>query len=278
MSLIACMNTQTIYAETLPNKIRNSAKAGFTAMELWIDEVEDYCKQGHTLADVNRMLADNNIKCLSTIKIEGWFENDGELMGVADDHRQIMGECRRRMEIAKTLGSPYIIACPSYSHRGHSAELQQGVDYFYEILELGREVGIVPTIEFLGQSGQINTIEICMDFLKRVNHPDGKMVVDSYHLWRGGGKIEDFAKADVSIVSMLHINDITPEIDRAVYRDRNRILPGDGVLDLTRFIAIAREMGYSGVVSLGVYNRALWERDSLEVCIDGYQKTMKFLE
>ncbi len=278
MVFIPCLNTQTIYLETLPNKIKHAAMAGFEAMELWLEEVEQFCTQGGTLSQVKRILSENNIKCLSTIKIEGWFENDGALMGVSDNHQAILGECKRRIDLAAELGAPYLIACPSFSHRGHFAELQQGVDYFHEILELAKGSDVKITIEFIGQSGQINTIERCMDFLERVDHPDGTMVVDSYHLWRGGGLIDDFAKANKAIVSMLHINDVDPFIQREIYRDRDRIMPGDGMLDLVKFINIAKEIGFSGVVSLGVYNRKLWERDSLEVCREGYTKTMSILQ
>lgn len=279
MSFIPCLNTQTINAETLPNKIRHAAMAGFEAMELWIDEVDEYLAQGHRMADVQRLLADNNIVCRSTIKIDGWFETDGSIMNVSDTHAAIMGECERRMVMARELGSPYIIACPAYSHRGYATPpLEVGVAHFRELLELGESIGVIPTIEFLGQSHAINSIERCIDFLTQVSHPNAKMVVDSYHLWRGGGSSEDLAKADVGMISMLHINDMDPTIERAIHRDRNRLMPGDGGLDLRRFIQIADAMGYDGVISLGVYNRALWERDSLEVCKEGYAKTMHVIQ
>lgn len=278
MRFIPCLNTQTIYSETLPNKIKHAAMAGFTAIELWIDEIDAFCTGGNRLSDVRRMLEDHGLRCLSTIKIDGWSENDGSIMNVADDHDAIMAECERRMVIARELGSPYIIACPSYSHRGYpTPAITQVVAHWRELLELGERIGVVPTVEFLGQSHQINTIEKCIDLIERTCHPQAKMVVDSYHLWRGGGKSTDLAKAHPGIISMLHINDMNPAIDRIIHRDRDRLMPGDGGLDLDSFIRIADEIGYNGVVSLGVYNRALWERDSLEVCREGYQKTMRVI-
>jgi sugar phosphate isomerase/epimerase len=247
MGLVLGFNTQTIYSADLPTKIRAVAAAGFQAIELWTDEVEAFVHAGNPLSEIRRLLADHGLSCFSAIKIEGWFENDGSLMGVTDDHAAILGACRRRLELSAELGASYLIACP---------------------------IGVLPTLEFLGQSAQINTFDTCTDFLRRVGDADARMVVDAYHLWRGTGKIDDFARARPDQISLLHINDADPAIDRRAHRDRDRLMPGDGIIGARRFFSIARAIGFSGVVSLGVYNRKLWERDPFEVCREAYAKVV----
>lgn len=275
MGLVLGFNTQTIYSADLPTKIRAVAAAGFQAIELWTDEVEAFVHAGNPLSEIRRLLADHGLSCFSAIKIEGWFENDGSLMGVTDDHAAILGACRRRLELSAELGASYLIAYPSYSHRGFpTPPIEQGVDYFRELLAIGRSMGVLPTLEFLGQSAQINTFDTCTDFLRRVGDADARMVVDAYHLWRGTGKIDDFARARPDQISLLHINDADPAIDRRAHRDRDRLMPGDGIIGARRFFSIARAIGFSGVVSLGVYNRKLWERDPFEVCREAYAKVV----
>lgn len=258
------LNTKLIDPASIVEKISIASKTGWDGVELWIEDI-DAC--GYKPSKINKILKDFGMYCPTLEKINGWFENDGGLMGVKNDHNSIMLECRRRMEIAKELGCKYIIACPSFSHRGFFASEAQGVNYFCELLEIGKEIGVLPSIEFMGQTGQINTIETCLSFLKKINDPSAKMVVDSYHLWKGSGNVDGFEKADLSEISVLHISDANPNISRSDHWDRHRVFPGHGCIDLKKFAKICSSKKYDGDVCIGVYNPLYWseyEKTSLK--------------
>lgn len=249
------MNTKFINPLSIKQKISIASKNKWDGLELWVDDITN-CE--YKLSEINHMMKDAGLDCPTLIKINGWFENDGELMGVKNNHVSIMDECRRRLEIAKELGCKYLIACPSFSHRGFFASENQGVDYFLELLEIGREIGVLPTIEFMGQTGQINTVESCSRFLDKVNQPDAKMVVDSYHLWRGAGTVENFNSVPLERISVLHISDADPNISRCDHMDRNRLIPTHGCIDLKRFAEICKNKKYNGHICVGVYNPKYW--------------------
>ena len=59
--------------------------------------------------------------------------------------------------------------------------------------------------------------------------------------------------------------------------DPNRVMPGDGQIDLPAEIAIMREIGYSGTVSLELFNPQLWQRDPAEVLKVGLERMEELL-
>ena len=249
------INTKLIDPASIEQKIKIASETGWDGVELWIRDI-DNCK--YKPSQINRIMNDFGLECPTLEQINGWFENDGGLMGVSNNHADILGECRRRLEIAKELSCRYLIACPSFSHRGFSASEQQGVEYFIELLNIGKEIGVMPSIEFMGQTGQINTVDSCLSFLNKVDEPDAKMVVDAYHLWKGSGTIDDFKKVKLEQISVLHISDADPDISRCNHWDRHRVIPTHGCIDLNRFVSICHSIGYDGDICVGVYNPKYW--------------------
>lgn len=265
------MSTMCIDTSSLDDKIKSIAQAGFDSIELWTKDVKN-------VKELKKKLNDLQLIPAEMAKIEGWFELDGSLMGVEDNKISIIDECKRRIEITAELGCPYIVAVPSRNDRGRFQSIEKGAEIYNELLEIGRSFNVCPTLEFIGQSTQINNIEKTLNFLKIVNNDFAKIVVDIFHIWRSGDEIESFLKVPVEKISLLHLHDVSKEYSREVYKDRHRIMPGDGILDITKFIQIAKEKNFVGDVSLGVYNHENWKRSPFDVTIEGYSKMKRFLK
>ena len=244
------------------DKIKIASNNNFIGIEPWIDELEH-----KNIKDIKKCCEDFNVQIPSVQNINGWFENDGDLMGVSDNHEDIILECKKRMELCVSINSKWIVAAPAFSHRNHFGSWEQGVNYFNELLKIGKEMGCLPSIEFIGQTKQINNFEKCKKFIEDVNS-EGTMIIDSYHLWKSGGSMEDFLNYDKNKISVLHISDADKNIDRKSHMDRNRVMPLDGQIDLRKFASVAKSIGFDGFVNAGVYNKKLWELDANEVCKD----------
>ncbi len=262
-----CINTLMLSKEmSILDKIKIAGRSGFDGIEPWVD---DFISVNPN--DVKKCCLDYGISIPTIIQISGWFENDGGLMGIGDNHQEIIEECKRRMEIAVSIGCGWIIAMPSFSHRGKVSDWNLGVEYFHELLQIGKQIGCMPTIEFMGQTGLINNYFTCKKFIDEFGD-DAKMVIDSYHLWRGGGSVDDFLKIDKSQVSVFHISDADKSIDREKHMDRNRVMPMDGKIDLKKFADNVKKIGFDGFVNIGVYNQKLWSINPLELCVDSIRR------
>lgn len=236
-------------------KIKIASKAGFCGIEPWINELT-------SPSDIKKCCSDYGISIPTVELLNGWFENDGELMGVKNSHDAIIEECKRRMNICADIGAEWIICTPSFSHRNHFGSWDQGVEYFRELITLGEVTGCKPTIEFMGQTGQIYNFDLCKKFIEDVGH-DARMIIDSYHLWRGGGKIDDFNGVNKEKISVFHISDADKNIIRENHMDRDRVMPLDGHINLFLFANLIHDIEYDGFVNIGVYNRSLWKTNQL---------------
>lgn len=264
-----CINTLMMSPSyNIFDKIKIASKNKFLGIEPWINELEY-----ENLKDVLNCCKDHGIEICTVEQIRGWFENDGELMGVADNHHEILEECKRRMNICASLECKWIIATPAFSHRNHFSSWEQGVVYFNELWNIGKEIGCLPTIEFMGQTKQINNFSKCEKFLKDVDK--GTMIIDAYHLWKSGGQMDEFINFDKEKISAFHISDADKNISRENHMDRNRVMPTDGQIDLYKFAEAVKATGFSGFVNAGVYNKNLWDRDPNEVCIKLYESLSK---
>ena len=137
---IYCLNTSTIRPTPLLEKIAIAGRAGYQAIEPWNDEITAYLQQGGSIAELKRALADAGLKVVSMIALHSWVTSDGA------EHRRVLDDCRRRMTQAAELGSPYIVASPPQD----VVDVKRASERFGELLEIGEQVGVVPSMEFLG--------------------------------------------------------------------------------------------------------------------------------
>ena len=71
---------------------------------------------------------------------------------------------------------------------------------------------------------------------------------------------------------MSHFNDAPATPPAAQQRDPDRVMPGDGIVDLKLYCDMLRKVGYNRWLSLELFNRALWEQDPLDVARLGLEK------
>ena len=101
-----CLNTSTIRPTPLLEKIRVAGRAGYQAIEPWNDEITEYVNQGGTIPELKKAIADAGLKVVSVIALHSWITTEG------DAYAKALDECRRCMDQAVQLGSPYIVASP----------------------------------------------------------------------------------------------------------------------------------------------------------------------
>jgi len=257
-----CLNASTIRPTPLLDKIRIVGEAGYGAIELWHDDLDAYIAKGGTLADVKSALADQGLVVPTTIYLAGWFDATPKAYPVA------LEGGKRRMGQAAELGAPYVIASPPVG----AADYELGAVRYRELLEIGATMGVKPSMEFLGFVDQFTTIEDALDLMERSAHPDATTILDPFHVFRGGGDMESILKLKPGQVAISHFNDTPDTPPREEQHDHNRVMPGEGHLDLARYCALLREIGYDGWLSLELFNEQHWAEDPAEVARLGLEK------
>lgn len=268
MSFKLCLNTSTIRPQPLLEKIRLTAEAGFDAIELWINDLHEHIGTGGEVRDVEKALADHGLEVPSMIALRQW----GEASPL--EYPLMLDEARRRMELATRLGATYMVATPPREACPES----QLVDRYGELLELGRQVGIRTTFEYVSFFGSVSTLDQAVSIVEQVGDDDATLIVDAFHTWNSDSTAELLASLPAQRVSHYHIDDAAPDIPAGKQTDPDRVMIGDGAIDLETEIAMLRSIGYQGMISLELFNRQLWQQDPAEVLALGIERLRELVE
>ncbi|HEV3166929.1 MAG TPA: sugar phosphate isomerase/epimerase [Isosphaeraceae bacterium] len=263
-----CLNTSTIRPTPLMEKIQIAGKLGYQAIEPWNDELTEHIQQGGTLADVKAALADAGLRVVSVIALHNWITPEG------DDYARALDDCCRRMDQAAYLESPIIVASPPPG----VVDLKRASARFAELVRLGEQAGVAPSMEFLGFVDGVKSVAAAWAIASGSGAARPTIVADVFHMVRGGGSIDDLLTIKGEHLAHFHINDVPATPPALQQTDADRVLPGEGAVDLRRVIANLRQIGYRGPLSLELFNRALWAQDPVEVCRVGLERVRAVVE
>ena len=123
---------------------------------------------------------------------------------------------------------------------GRPMPLAEMADAFGRACERAEREDLRLAIEFIPETG-IPDFATAAAIVREAGHPRGSVLVDSWHLARGGGRLDDLTDDDVALVGGVQLSDRSPEQDAEPYVARKgRKLPGDGALPLAEFTARVR--------------------------------------
>src|SRR5579883_363663 len=257
-----CLNTSTIRPTPLLEKIAVAGQAGYSAIEPWNDEVTAYLEQGGSMGELKRALDGAGLKVVSVIALHGWITAEGS------EYARVLEDCKRRMDQAVELGSPYIVASPPQQ----VVDLRRASERFAELLAIGTGIGVLPSMEFLGFVDGVKNVSSAWAIASGTGDPRATVVADVFHMVRGGGSVDDLLQLPGDRLACFHINDLPHEPDPLTQKDEDRVMVGDGIADLPRVIANLRTIGYRGPLSLELFNRGLWSQDPLAVVQRGLDR------
>lgn len=262
------LNGSTIRTTPVLDQIRAAGAAGYAGIELWFDAVDAHVAAGGSVNDVRQALAHWNLCVPTMIYLGGWFD------APHDQYPSVLDACRRRFDVAAALGAPHVIASPPLG----KADYALGAHRYRELLQIGSQYGVRPAMEFLGFVDQLNTMEQALDVMQRSGRDDATTVLDPAHIAGGGGSVESIALFRADQIAVCHFDDCPGGVSLVRLRDEDRVMPGEGVFDLARYLALLRQIGYQGFLSLELFRPDLWAQDPLQVARDGLEAMRRVVE
>lgn len=169
------------------------------------------------------------------------------------------------MEFAASLGSRGgTLVLPHASPDGPPIPTTEDViDRIGIVADHAQRAGLILAVEFMGThpnapaSQGIRTLADTLTVLAAVGRrPNAGILLDAFHWHTSGGTVQDIAQIPPGMPVHVHLSD-APDLPREALRDADRLLPGDGVIDLTGFLGALRARGYDGLVSVELKHREL---------------------
>lgn len=105
--------------------------------------------------------------------------------------------------------------------------------------------------------------------------PNVGLTVDAWHWCHAGGTIQDILDAKGRIV-VVHFDD-SPDLPPEMIQDSERLLPGEGIIQLPKFLQALRDAGYQDGLSLEVFSRRLKQfppAESARLCLEAGRKVL----
>ncbi|MDO4586384.1 MAG: sugar phosphate isomerase/epimerase family protein [Planctomycetia bacterium] len=267
-----CLNTGSLngYHLTLEEELETARQANFHFVEIWINRLEDYLKRGKNIQDLKKWLDDNDLKIESAIGFATWIVDD------PDRRRQGLDQMRREMEYLAQLGAQYIAAPASGFQNRQSHDLAVYADRYREILQMGDETNVYPLLEVWGTSPILSRLSNAMTIAAEAAHSQAALLLDTFHLFRGGNSFESLNLISGNAMPIFHINDYPAQPEREQQNDGHRVFPGDGVAPLSRILTILQKNGFKGALSLELFNDHYFKTmKPLELAQTGFQKMQK---
>ncbi len=133
-------------------------------------------------------------------------------------------------------------------------------------------------MEFLGFVAGVRHLAAAWAIAAGSGVANPKIVPDIFHLLRGGGSLDDLLQLEGTRYSIMHWNDLPTTPSPTEQTDSDRVMPGDGFVDLARAARNLQKVGYSGPISLELFHPGLWEQDPLTVARLGLDRMRAVFE
>jgi len=259
-----CLNTSTISGKNPPLEkiVEIAARAGYDGIEVWVREVMAYLDDGHSPASLRSRIRDAGIRVESAIGFAPW------MTGGESGFRQMEEE----MHMLASIGCHRIAAPPAGVPADRPLDLFKAGETYRALLELGRETGVMPQLEFWGASPVLWHLGQVLMIAAAADDPDARILPDIYHLFRGGSGFNGLHMLDGGLIDIFHMNDYPGGKPREEQNDSDRVYPGDGVAPLHEIMKELKRKGGEMVLSLELFNRGYWDQDPLLVATTGLAK------
>ncbi len=231
------LNTATIRGQklSLAEEARIAAKAGYQAIEPWLEEIADHARKGGSLAELGKQIADLGLTVESTIGFTNW---------ITDEAARGPGEFEQwklNFEMVAAVGGKRICAPPSGIASKTPQDLFAVAGRYRKLLELGHEAGVVPQLELWGHAKTLSRMGEIALVMVESGHPDACAVLDVFHIYKGGSDFAGLRLFNGGTLHSFHMNDYPADPPRDTITDASRIYPGDGVAPLVSALRDLRD-------------------------------------
>jgi sugar phosphate isomerase/epimerase len=263
-----CFNTSTVRGQKLKlvQEVETASRAGYQGIEPWVSEIDQYAKEGGSLADLRKRIADAGLSVEDAIGFVEWAVDD-------DARRQkALEEAKRVMGMVREVGGKRLAAPPSGATNQPDLNLLRVAERYRALAELGDSLDVIPVVEHWGHSKALSRLGEAAQVAIQSGHPKACVLPDVFHLYKGGSGFGGIHLLRGAAIGIIHVNDYPADPPRDKITDAQRVYPGDGVAPLKEFFRDLRAIGYRGMLSLELFNRDYWRQDALAIAKTGLEK------
>lgn len=256
--LVLCAGTlprETPWSE----RLAAASRAGFTGMSVWARDYEAARRDGWTDADLRAQLDDHG---LAVAELDpAWWWTPGEIdvaSLVAIDTMEVFRYGEQEMfAIADALGARSINAADVLGGRWG---VDDAAEAFAGLCDRAAEHCLLVHLEFLPWS-RIADLTTAWEVVGRADRPNGGVALDAWHWFRSDTPPDETTLRAIPGAKVLAIQlddaPAEPEPNLMSATLHQRLLPGEGAIDLAGLIGALRDIDTAAPIGVEVFSDAL---------------------
>ncbi|NUU32712.1 sugar phosphate isomerase/epimerase and 4-hydroxyphenylpyruvate domain-containing protein [Arthrobacter sp. C9C5] len=244
---------------TLKEKMQACAVAGFDGIEIF---EQDLVTSSLSPEEIRSMAADLGLS-LDLYQPFRDFDSVPEELLAANLRR-----AEAKFRLMSRLGMDTILVCSNVATASIDDDELRAAQ-LSRLASLAGEHGVKVAYEALAWGKYVNDYEHAHRLVELVNHPNLGTCLDSFHIlsrdWETA-PIERFNPAKIFFVQVADAPKLS--MDVLSWSRHYRVFPGEGQFELAKFMGHVVRAGYSGPVSLEVFNDVFRQSDVERTAVD----------
>jgi 4-hydroxyphenylpyruvate dioxygenase len=254
---------------TLEDKLVAAAAAGFDGVEIF---EPDFIASPWSATELKTRCADLG---LSIDLYQPFRDFD------ADDPDVLASNLRRaehKFDVMEQLGTDLVLVCSSVSP--HALDDDDRIaEQLHQLAARAGERGLRICYEALAWARFVNTYERSWDIVRTADHPALGLCVDSFHILSRGSDPAGIADIPGEKLFFLQLADAPyMAMDVLQWSRHYRLFPGQGTFDLPAFLGHVLTAGYTGPLSLEVFNDVFRQSDPARAAVDALRSLLALQE
>ena len=263
---IPCINQVTTLEATFEHDVEAYAAAGFRHVELWLPKLS---KLGLKPPAVAAALKNAGLTVAGACASDAGFATPEGKLALQID------ELRRNLELAQALGAPsYVIFSGAGASKPEEYKAASALLARYANVAEAYKVRIA--FEFLAGARLAGSFRTALEMVRAADHPNLGVCVDTFHLYAGISKVEDLLLAKPGEIAHVHFHDAPASLPRELWRDADRLPPGEGCMPMHDITKALKRVGYQGVLSVELFGESYQTGDAREVAARCYRAVKQF--
>ena len=260
------LHTWTVDTTPLEAALAAAKAGGFDAVELRRVDFTRCRERGLSNAAILDIIRAGGLP-VSAMGVEyGWIFSTGA------ERERLFGAFREACENAVALGCGMMMSAIGPG----SATTDEAVANIRRAGEIADGFGLKLTLEYQFQHPIVSSLDILRDLIRRAGGKNVGLLLDAYHLQRGGRPGAGFRDVPPDEIYYVQFSDV-PDAPPPSLPPVDRLAPGKGIVGWTELFRLLAEKNYAGYISYEAPNPAHGARPAVETARAGADATRRAL-
>ena len=265
------INSQCTFQHNLEEAVDAYAAAGFKNVEPHLNLVKDWLDDGHTVDDTRRLFEERGLSVVASSQLEVMC------FGSPDARLPNLKANAENARLIRELGADKMIVGTDGPEQNSVGALDAVAGAMWNLAEATEDVGVDIAIEF-NWSPIIKSLQSAVRVAEIADHPRVGVLFDAAHYHVTPTKLRDINESSVRHIKHVHLDDMPDTPADLTHRDFDRVLPGEGVVDLPGVISALEQNGYRGYFSIEMFSANLWRLPAKEAARRCYESLLPLCE